>query len=349
MDWLRSCYVSKWRLFRESDRLTRGFYYFDPHDVPKFLDVPNYYGSSNWTTTEREVESDGLGEVYPQPVPDRPWRNGSFAGPIPEQVSLGDPDCFERGDVLAEGDEFSTTYDGISSRLLRRYQTDLFGPGLAVWLSAQTLIYGPPPHTSFSWPDQSGLGRTPVSITPNGYEVRIDTPPGWFPRKASPGDLQWRYDVETVFRCGEFLSIYIAGNFGRWSVFNEHMGSVSLTGFQTYLELAPAFWQWQSPNGISADVPSQSDQPFHAVVTRAGRTFKIEVNGYVVGPLTVHPDLDLQCCEFAYLSTLQTPPGFTPTPLTTQPGFSEVLMFDRILDPVYHDLVMAYLREEYPI
>src|SRR5215472_17414407 len=48
VDWLRSCYSSKWALFRDSpNTLVRGRYYFSPPGTP-FYTNPTNLGSRVW-------------------------------------------------------------------------------------------------------------------------------------------------------------------------------------------------------------------------------------------------------------------------------------------------------------
>jgi hypothetical protein len=100
VEWLRSCYSSRWRLFRGSSQITRGYYYFCDPDTPFFPGTHNL-GSLNWTTTDREGMNPPLGEYQIDALATgRPWRNGSFPFGLPLTVSFGSAECLTDGERL---------------------------------------------------------------------------------------------------------------------------------------------------------------------------------------------------------------------------------------------------------
>jgi len=96
VEFLRSCYRSKWRLHRDADILTAGRYYFVPPGTPHYPGLHNL-GSRNWTTDEREPVP-ALGEW------DGPqfWYNGVTPKPLPLPVLVGDADCVRFGERLPD-------------------------------------------------------------------------------------------------------------------------------------------------------------------------------------------------------------------------------------------------------
>lgn len=71
MDYLRSCYSTKFRVFSDSvDTIDVDWYFCKPSAVP--LGVPHSFGSLNWGYPD--APSGKVGEVPGEP---RPWRNGA--------------------------------------------------------------------------------------------------------------------------------------------------------------------------------------------------------------------------------------------------------------------------------
>jgi hypothetical protein len=96
VEWLRSCYRSTWRLFRNApDVLTPGRYYFSPEGTPHYPGL-HHFGSRNWTSDERDPEP-ALGETSLSP---RPYEKGNqTTGSIPVAL-VGDSVCVGLGDLL---------------------------------------------------------------------------------------------------------------------------------------------------------------------------------------------------------------------------------------------------------
>lgn len=89
---MRSCYRSKWRLTRRSDRLRDGFYYFVSPETPFY---PGFHqlGSRIWTSDEREAQ-EPLGEWNGR----QQWYRGDPPARRPLPVLVGTPDCIANGE-----------------------------------------------------------------------------------------------------------------------------------------------------------------------------------------------------------------------------------------------------------
>lgn len=88
MEWLRGCYKSEWRLFRDNTAATvPGRYYFVPDDTPA-LPVPHYL----WSALKQPEDwpADILGEAFGTR---RVWVNGGLEVPIPPAIMVGGPSC----------------------------------------------------------------------------------------------------------------------------------------------------------------------------------------------------------------------------------------------------------------
>lgn len=107
MEWLRSCYGSQWRLWRNRpDILVPGRFAFAPEGTPHFEHWHNL-GSRNWRANEPWWHP-GLGEDD-QAV--QVWFGGKLAEPPPPARVVGSLDCLESGAVypreLATIEEFA--------------------------------------------------------------------------------------------------------------------------------------------------------------------------------------------------------------------------------------------------
>jgi len=110
VEWLRSCYRSKWRLFRgRPDVLTDGYYFFADTNTPFFPGL-HQLGSRNWTTDERDPWPD-LGEAQGR----QRWVTGKFPVARPDPILLGSADCIAGGDAYPPGDS-RTFVAGVDTR-----------------------------------------------------------------------------------------------------------------------------------------------------------------------------------------------------------------------------------------
>ena len=110
VDWLRSCYISKWKLFKDSNVLTRGRYYFAPPDTPMYEGFHNL-GSSTWYDRNNGLVQ-GLGEVI---NPTRIWSSGTVIATVPENHIVGSADCLAQGESIADAAEPADLIDGFPS------------------------------------------------------------------------------------------------------------------------------------------------------------------------------------------------------------------------------------------
>lgn len=95
MEWLRSCYRSRRRLFVNAlGVITKGAYYRCPQGTPH-LPFPHHYGSLNWLRGTDFFVNDGLGEVA-EPV--GAWTNGVWPGPFPLAQIAGTKLCLQTGE-----------------------------------------------------------------------------------------------------------------------------------------------------------------------------------------------------------------------------------------------------------
>jgi len=107
VDWVRGCYRSRWRLFRDSDVETPGRYYFA---APGSQHFPGYhnFGSALWNPTDPKTIQ-GLGEVV---TARRQHYNGQWDSIYPQSRYSGDLDCFANGERIANAVDPSTLYHG---------------------------------------------------------------------------------------------------------------------------------------------------------------------------------------------------------------------------------------------
>ena len=107
VDFLRHCYRSTWKLFRDSDALTVGKYYFSAPDARAFPGWHNF-GSRTWYDKNNEILP-GLGEDL---TTRHLHLSGQWPGRMPEQRTVGGEDCFANGARIADQVDRSTLIDG---------------------------------------------------------------------------------------------------------------------------------------------------------------------------------------------------------------------------------------------
>lgn len=106
MEWLRSCYTSQWRLYRDRpDILTTGTYVRCPDSRPCYPGFHNV-GSRNWTSDEHG-DQPSLGE---DPDVRQIWTNGEPPANFPPAILLGSVDCVASGEVPGEPPELFQGY-----------------------------------------------------------------------------------------------------------------------------------------------------------------------------------------------------------------------------------------------
>jgi pimeloyl-ACP methyl ester carboxylesterase len=108
VDWLRSCYSSRWRLFAGSEQETAGRYYWSPPGSLHYPGVHNY-GSATWHRTDPETVQGSLGEVIGTP---RKHYSGVYDSQYPEQVVAGSPECIRNGEMPGDVLDPTNSYAG---------------------------------------------------------------------------------------------------------------------------------------------------------------------------------------------------------------------------------------------
>jgi hypothetical protein len=94
VEWVRSCYTSEWRLFKDHPEVrTRGRYVFVPENTPHYQ-APHNYGSRIWTSDERQPGGP-LGEVDDFA---HQWANGQGPPAFPPAFRIGRTDCIAEGE-----------------------------------------------------------------------------------------------------------------------------------------------------------------------------------------------------------------------------------------------------------
>jgi len=342
VDWLRSCYESKWRLFKDSTHETPGYYYFAPEPDREHLEFPNHYGSRNWTTDDFPPDEVVLGEMPASTTNVRKWRNGSHGAVIPEPIAFGDPLCFEQGDSVGGAGEPSSIYDGISSRLTP-YADQRFGPGLAAWMKPESLVYGTAPHYVRTWEDSSGLGRHLEALTDFPGTV-VDTGGIWYPRRVgfNVSEFQRGLSWPGVIRTGEEMSVYLVGQTGQQEFYEDDGGIVLSAIPDTAMLVRPDYMQFQSGGGVAqvAFAPRVS-RPFRAWGRVKRGAIEITWDGEETATGETSPPYPF--CNGMY----EVKPSYAYP--QNSPFINEVIVFDRWLEDVYHAQVIDYLRQKYPI
>ena len=110
VDFLRSCYVGNFRLFRDRpDVITRGRYYFSPIGT---LPYPGFHllGSQTWLDKNLDPVVP-LGEV----IGPTQWSNGAGPAKIIPSVRVGSKDCISNGEEYKNRISLPLTTDGVPS------------------------------------------------------------------------------------------------------------------------------------------------------------------------------------------------------------------------------------------
>lgn len=111
VEWLRSCYRGRWRLFRgHPEILTPGRYVFLPDGWPHCTTI-HWMGSANWMRGQEEEVFPFLGEAS-----NSGWNNGEIFTDLPPAAILGDIDCLASGDIWPMGPGTRTLVGGWDSR-----------------------------------------------------------------------------------------------------------------------------------------------------------------------------------------------------------------------------------------
>lgn len=110
MDFLRSCYTSKWQLFRNAPVQTGGRFVF-ARPGALHAPIPHNFGSAVWIT------DDGLGQLGEQPGVRSTYSKGSVPFPIPRAELLGPGDEVTNGGFYPHVPIVRTLPYGFDSRL----------------------------------------------------------------------------------------------------------------------------------------------------------------------------------------------------------------------------------------
>lgn len=107
VDWLRECYSSRWRLFKDSDAYTSGYYYFSPPNTPHYPGWHNL-GARVWLNNNNGlVQSLGEDLTFPHR-----HRTGVYAGEIPAPRFVGSKSCIADGEPIAEAAAEESLFHG---------------------------------------------------------------------------------------------------------------------------------------------------------------------------------------------------------------------------------------------
>ena len=110
VDWIRSCYQSRWHLFGDAPGTsTPGRYYVCPPKTP-FVSVPNLYLSRTWLDNNF-INVQGLGEDL---TTKHTWDNGTPPAVLPNNEIIGSDDCIRDGDSIVNGLDFTKIRNGFS-------------------------------------------------------------------------------------------------------------------------------------------------------------------------------------------------------------------------------------------
>jgi hypothetical protein len=110
VEWLRSCYGSKWRCFNNTALETPGEYVFLAAGAPH-CPIPHIFGSTTWITEE------GPGQLGEFPGFRRTYSKGQVPFPIPPGLMLGTPAEVTHGAAFPHPAVPRTLPDGFDSRL----------------------------------------------------------------------------------------------------------------------------------------------------------------------------------------------------------------------------------------
>ncbi len=89
---LRSCYGSKWKLFRGGNRLRDGYYYFSPEGTPFYPGLHNLW-SRHWVSDD-DFENATLGEWDGKET----YHNGEAPTRLPLPIQIGSDECIRDGE-----------------------------------------------------------------------------------------------------------------------------------------------------------------------------------------------------------------------------------------------------------
>lgn len=194
VDFVRSCFTSKWALWgNRPDLLTRGFYYIVPDDTP-FVPGWHYFGTADWTW-----ERDG---TYIQPVlgeikeANRPYEKGNLPIGYPPPFFNGSVDCLASGEVFPPvTNPVTCLVAGIDCNTWTQIGEipPLFpdASSLGFWFQPSALPVVPVGTKVPTWPDSSpfavSLSQVPVPPQPTYIATGLNNLPSLFFDNTTPG------------------------------------------------------------------------------------------------------------------------------------------------------------------
>lgn len=201
VDWLRSCYSSSWRLFRNDSRVTRGYFYFAQPGAPH-APFPHFFGSRNWTSPE--IVNPPLGEQSGKQT----YRSGGLSVAFPGHTPVGTPDCFASGDTPVPLPAGVTLPAGVDGRCY------LPGPAPdpvpALWLLASDQSALGDGGLLLTWPDKSFRGGNAVPSVPTSPPAeRFISPLGWVGWFLASQDLRLDTPIAASADWSVFAAVYL--------------------------------------------------------------------------------------------------------------------------------------------
>jgi pimeloyl-ACP methyl ester carboxylesterase len=107
LDWIRRCYVTKFKLFSDSNATVTGRYYEVPPGTP-FYPFQHIYGSADWDAKPYEEQPD-FGQVR---AATKKWDPGQLPVDLPLPIFVGSPGCAGRPTPIAAAIPYNQTVDG---------------------------------------------------------------------------------------------------------------------------------------------------------------------------------------------------------------------------------------------
>lgn len=136
VEWLRSCYSSSKRLFRDQPtKLAFGRYYFN--DKAPHYGGLHYFGSNNWQRGEMD-DDPPLGEPIDA---SRKWYNGRAPERLPLPKIIGSPSCLADGETFPVAPPAPVLIDGIDSRCFLSPAAEIFNALCALDAPAAQAAY----------------------------------------------------------------------------------------------------------------------------------------------------------------------------------------------------------------
>ena len=184
VEWLRSCYRSKWFLPETGAGVPiKGRYYFSAPGAPFYPDFHNFT-SRNWTTSDAERDA-----PYGEQPGKQTWDNGSWPVRFPDPKIVGSAAC------IADGQEDPPAANGIVNALLHNitlgpysfaqstrqlvdgsWFTILMGSNVYVNQLDATRAAALPPYSQFTrWEDYVGFQffPGPYIVIPVGFYIYV--------------------------------------------------------------------------------------------------------------------------------------------------------------------------------